>query len=72
MFAAATSRGTIWTRQPRQFTDQPQIGYTEGLRKLSPSLNGLFFDLFGLMEWPVWVNRRAAGQLVKTSGTRFF
>jgi hypothetical protein len=28
-----------------QTTDVPQIGYTEGLGKFSPSLNGLFFDL---------------------------
>jgi Putative MetA-pathway of phenol degradation len=28
-----------------QFTDVPQIGYTEGLGKFSPALNGLFFDL---------------------------
>jgi len=30
---------------PRQFTDVPQIGYTEGLGKFSPALNGVFFDL---------------------------
>jgi hypothetical protein len=29
----------------RQFTDIPQVGYTEGLGKLSPALNGVFFDL---------------------------
>src|SRR5215470_3952202 len=29
----------------RQFTDVPQIGYTEGLGKFSPALNGFFFDL---------------------------
>lgn len=29
----------------RQFTDVPQIGYTEGLGKFSPALNGVFFDL---------------------------
>jgi hypothetical protein len=28
-----------------QFTDVPQIGYTEGLGKFSPGLKGLFFDL---------------------------
>jgi hypothetical protein len=28
-----------------QFTDVPQIGYTEGLGKFSPALNGVFFDL---------------------------
>jgi hypothetical protein len=28
-----------------QFTDVPQIGYTEGLGKFSPALKGLFFDL---------------------------
>ena len=30
---------------PNQFTTTPQFGYTEGLGKLSPGLNGLFFDL---------------------------
>lgn len=30
---------------PNQFTFTPQLGYTEGLGKLSPSLTGLFFDL---------------------------
>jgi hypothetical protein len=29
----------------RQFTDIPQIGYTEGLGKFSPALGGVFFDL---------------------------
>jgi hypothetical protein len=29
----------------RQFTDVAQIGYTEGLAKFSPALNGVFFDL---------------------------
>jgi hypothetical protein len=29
----------------RQFTDIPQIGYTEGLGKFSPALDGVFFDL---------------------------
>jgi hypothetical protein len=29
----------------RQFTDVPQIGYTEGLGKFSPALKGFFFDL---------------------------
>jgi hypothetical protein len=29
----------------RQFTDVPQIGYTEGLEKFSPALHGVFFDL---------------------------
>ena len=29
----------------RQFTDVPQVGYTEGLGKFSPALNGVFFDL---------------------------
>jgi hypothetical protein len=28
----------------RQFTDVPQIGYTEGLGKFSPALKGFFFD----------------------------
>jgi hypothetical protein len=30
---------------PHQFTDVPQIGYTEGLGKFAPQLNGVFFDL---------------------------
>jgi hypothetical protein len=29
----------------RQFTDVPQIGYTEGLEKLSPALNSVFLDV---------------------------
>jgi hypothetical protein len=29
---------------PNQFTDVPQIGYTEGLGKFSPALKGFFFD----------------------------
>jgi hypothetical protein len=29
----------------RQLTDVSQIGYTEGLGKFSPALNGMFFDL---------------------------
>jgi hypothetical protein len=28
-----------------QFTDVPQVGYTEGLAKFSPALKGFFFDL---------------------------
>jgi hypothetical protein len=32
---------------PHQTTDVPQIGYTEGLGKFSPSLKGLFFDFIG-------------------------
>jgi hypothetical protein len=30
----------------RQFTDIPQIGYTEGLGKLLPAFSGVFFDLY--------------------------
>jgi hypothetical protein len=30
---------------PRQLSDVLQIGYTEGLEKLSPALKGVFFDL---------------------------
>jgi hypothetical protein len=30
---------------PHQFTDVPQIGYTEGLGKFSPTFKGFFFDL---------------------------
>jgi hypothetical protein len=29
----------------RQFTDMLQLGYSEGLAKFSPGLNGVFFDL---------------------------
>jgi hypothetical protein len=29
---------------PHQTTDVPEIGYTEGLGKFSPALNGVFFD----------------------------
>ncbi|MGH6841918.1 MAG: hypothetical protein ACREDV_07490 [Methylocella sp.] len=29
----------------RQFTDALQVGYTEGLGKISPAMNGVFFDL---------------------------
>jgi hypothetical protein len=32
---------------PRQFTDVPQIGYTEGLGKFSPALKGFSFDFVG-------------------------
>src|SRR6516225_9344342 len=39
------NRSAINVSTPRQFTDTPQFGYTEGLGKISPSLNGLFFDL---------------------------
>jgi hypothetical protein len=39
------NRSAVNASTPRQFTDTPQFGYTEGLGKLSPSLNGLFFDL---------------------------
>ncbi len=39
------NRSAVNVSTPRQFTDTPQFGYTEGLGKISPSLNGLFFDL---------------------------
>jgi len=39
------NRSTVNVSTPRQFTYTPQFGYTEGLGKISPSLNGLFFDL---------------------------
>jgi hypothetical protein len=29
---------------PRQFTNVPQLGYTEGLGKFTPNLNNVFFD----------------------------
>ena len=39
------NRSAVNVSTPKQFTDTPQFGYTEGLGKISPSLNGLFFDL---------------------------
>jgi hypothetical protein len=39
------NHAAINVSSPYQFTVQPQFGYTEGLGKFSPSLNGLFFDL---------------------------
>ena len=36
---------TINVATPHQTTDVAQIGYTEGLGKFSPALNGVFFDL---------------------------
>jgi hypothetical protein len=39
------NRSAVNVSTPRQFTVTPQFGYTEGLGKISPSLNGLFFDL---------------------------
>jgi hypothetical protein len=39
------NRGAVNVSTPRRFTVSPQFGYTEGLGKISPSLNGLFFDL---------------------------
>ena len=39
------NRATVNASTPNQFTFTPQFGYTEGLGKLSPGLNGLFFDL---------------------------
>jgi hypothetical protein len=39
------NRSAVNVSTPRQFTDTPQFGYTEGLEKISPSLKGLFFDL---------------------------
>jgi hypothetical protein len=36
---------TINVSTAHQFTDVLQVGYTEGLAKLSPALNNLFFDL---------------------------
>jgi Putative MetA-pathway of phenol degradation len=38
---------TINVATAHQTTDVPQIGYTEGLAKFSPALNGLFFDFVG-------------------------
>jgi hypothetical protein len=39
------NRSAVNVSTPGQLTDTPQFGYTEGLGKISPSLNGLFFDL---------------------------
>lgn len=39
------NRAAVNASTPGQLTDTPQFGYTEGLGKFSPSLNGLFFDL---------------------------
>jgi hypothetical protein len=39
------NRSVVNVSTPGQLTDTPQFGYTEGLGKISPSLNGLFFDL---------------------------
>ena len=39
------NQATVNVSTARQFTDAPQVGYTEGLGKLSPALNGVFFDL---------------------------
>jgi hypothetical protein len=39
------NRSAVNVSTPRQFTVTPQFGYTEGLGKFSPSLNGLFVDL---------------------------
>ena len=39
------NRSAVNVSTPGQLTDTPQFGWTEGLGKISPSLNGLFFDL---------------------------
>jgi hypothetical protein len=39
------SEKTVNVSTAHQFTDVPQIGYTEGLRNVSPALDGLYFDL---------------------------
>jgi hypothetical protein len=39
------NRSAVNVTTPDQFTVTPQFGYTEGLGKFSPGLNGLFFDL---------------------------
>jgi hypothetical protein len=44
-FGNFDNRRAINVATAHQFTDVPQIGYTEGLGKFSPALNGLFFDL---------------------------
>jgi hypothetical protein len=36
---------TVNVATPNQFTSVPEIGYTEGLGKLSPSLKNFYFDL---------------------------
>src|SRR6476620_2868334 len=38
------NRSAVNVSTPRQFTNTPQFGWTEGLGKFSPSLKGLFFD----------------------------
>lgn len=42
---AFDNRKTVNISTARQFTDIPQIGYTEGFKNFSPALNGVFFDL---------------------------
>ena len=42
-----TPASTINVASAHQTTDVPQIGYTEGLGKFSPALNGLFVDFVG-------------------------
>jgi hypothetical protein len=39
------NRSAVNVSAPGQLTDTPQFGYTEGLGKISPSLNGVFLDL---------------------------
>ena len=61
----------------QQFTDVPQIGYTEGLKKLSPAWSGFYFDLVANASFhtngrnPVTVVNPAAAPLpgVLTYGT---
>jgi hypothetical protein len=44
-FGRYDSQKIISVGTANQFTDVPQIGYTEGLGKFSPGLKGFFFDL---------------------------
>lgn len=44
-FGSYNNRDIISVGTAGQWTDVPQLGYTEGLGKFSPSFKGLFFDL---------------------------
>ena len=54
---------------PNQFTVNPQFGYTEGLGKFSPSLNGLFFDLIANAAFHT--NGSSPLEVVNPPGTPF-
>jgi hypothetical protein len=46
-FGSYDNQKALNVSTPHQFTYVPEIGYTEGLGKFSPSLKGLFFDFIG-------------------------